>query len=138
MPRPRLRPLCCSVAAASLLTGALAACARDGGDAGAGGDDSAATCTALDHLAAHAVAIERIDVKDPDAYTRALDDEVDDYMRDLAQLRGTAPDSLHGAIDSLSTTVRRRDFDAAARPRDALEVFATKRCNAPAPTTSRG
>jgi hypothetical protein len=138
MPTPPLRPLCSCVAALSLFLIALVGCAPDG-NGGAGTDNGgAATCAALDRLAAHATAVERIDVADPDTFTRALDRRIDSYVEDLTRLRRVAPDSLHGAIDSLSTTVRNRNFEAAMRPRSALAAFATEHCNVPASPTSRG
>ena len=77
------------------------------------------------------------DVADPDAFTKTLDDAVDQYVADLRTLDKIAPEALHDAIGDVSRAMRRHDFAAALTARAPLDAFSAAECGAASTTDHR-
>jgi hypothetical protein len=132
--RPTTSTLC--FGAAVLLATVLAACGgADPRDDAAADREVEATCEALAEMQTRARSIERVNVADPAAFTKALDRAVEQYTEELGELREVAPEPLHGPIGRLDRAVRRHDFDTALRARAPLDTYVATKC-ATAPPSS--
>ena len=114
----------------------IAGCGDDGGAAGEADDRAQETCAVLDDLAGHALAVEQVNVADPDAFEATLDDAADAYADDLERLREVAPEHLDDPVDDVRRAVDDHDFEGALAARAPIDDYAAAACVAEPTSTS--
>jgi hypothetical protein len=124
-----------SVLGVALCAALSAACSGGGGD-GPLDNRAEVACALVDRLASTADIVTDADVADPDAFQRALDEGVSQYVSVIDDLRAVVPDRLGPSLDRLEAAVEQYDFDEALAARAPLDEYAAATCTNPTSTTT--
>ena len=131
MPRVRSRVVGC--AAALGLIAALAACSTGGGggsDLGSGAQpvNNRVVCGYVAQLANSATALQRVDVRDPAEFSKALDTAVKQYVATLDQIAPLVGAKLEPTVTDVRKLVEAHQFAQADTARVPLDTWTADHC----------
>jgi hypothetical protein len=106
----------------------LAGCSSGSGGGASNLANSQAVCTLVDRLDHTGEEVARADVKDPAAFSDALDTAVERYTEILDDLRKVAPQELHNELEQLHAAVEQYRFGDGVDAHAALDAYATRSC----------
>ncbi len=120
-----------NAAAVLLLCAALPALAACSGDDDGIGDVATeeVACPLMERLRSSGETVASADLSDPEAFDRALDDAVADYLSTLDSLAEVVPENLQGDLATLRSSVEQLRFDDAVASRAALDQWIDGRCD---------
>jgi hypothetical protein len=99
-----------------------------GGGGFVGAQSPGAACALIGRLAQSAEPLLETGPEDPEAFTRALDAAVADFLTTLDSLREAVPDDLTDDVEELAGLVEQHRFQDAIEVRAALDEYARRSC----------
>ncbi len=112
-------------------------CSAGGGGGIGGAAAEEAACPLIERMRSAGDLVAEADVADPEAFEKALDDAVADYLSTLDALVDVVPEELANELGTLRASVEQYRFDDATAARAPLDEWAADTC-AEAVGESRG